>query len=303
MDYKKIIKSRKTREAILRMLRFIPDKAMISLQYRIKTGRKLNLTQPERYTEKLQWYKLFYRDPLMVQCADKYEVRAYVESVGLGHLLNENYGVFTRIEDINFDDLPNEFVIKDTLGGGGDRVIVCKDKRTFDLSSERERMQRWLDEPLVKTNGREWVYYEGKPHRIIIEKYLVAENDDLPDYKFFCFDGKLYCSYFMENYTKVHEDGRLGFLDPDFNLMPAHRADFAPLNGQPEKPKNYEAMVEAAKILSKGFPAVRVDFFDIDGQIYFGELTFFMASGYIQFEPDAFDFELGKQFVLPERNH
>ena len=127
MDYKKIIKSRKVREQILRLLRFVPDKTMVKIQYRIKTGRKLNLKNPQRYTEKLQWYKLYYKNPLMIKCVDKYDVREYVKSLGLEEILNECYGVFDKVEDIDFDKLPNQFVMKDTLGGGGDRVIICKD--------------------------------------------------------------------------------------------------------------------------------------------------------------------------------
>lgn len=133
MNYKKIIKSRETRIKLLSLLNFIPDKTMIKLQYYIKTGRRLNLKHPQRYTEKLQWYKLYYRDPLMQQCSDKYDVREYVKSKGLGHILNECYGVYERVEDIDFDSLPNQFVLKDTLGGGGNSVIICRKKRCWHL--------------------------------------------------------------------------------------------------------------------------------------------------------------------------
>lgn len=129
MDYKKIIKNRETRLKILSMFDFIPDKSMIKLQYFIKTGRRLNLKNPQRYTEKLQWYKLFYRDPLMQQCVYKYDVREYVKTKGLAHILNECYGVYERVEDIDFDSLPNQ--LKDTLGGGGNSIIICKYKANF----------------------------------------------------------------------------------------------------------------------------------------------------------------------------
>ena len=143
MDYKKIIKSRETRLRILRTLDFIPDKTMIKMQYFIKTGRRLNLKNPQRYTEKLQWYKLYYRDPLMQQCADKYDVREYVRSKGLGYILNECYGVYERVEDIDFDSLPDQFVLKDTLGGGGNSIIICKDKQLLILKTQKQ-MQKWL---------------------------------------------------------------------------------------------------------------------------------------------------------------
>ena len=132
MDYKKIIKNRETREKILRVLSFIPDKQMLELQYRIKTGHKLNLKDPRRFTEKLQWYKLYYKDPLLIRCVDKYEVRSYVEEKGLGDILTKCYGVFEKAEDVDFDSLPQSFVIKDTLGSGGNSVIIVKDKDKLD---------------------------------------------------------------------------------------------------------------------------------------------------------------------------
>lgn len=124
MDYKKIIKSRKLRVRIMQALSFVPDKMMLKMQYRIKTGRKLNLRDPQRYTEKLQWYKLYYRDPLMAQCVDKYEVRKYVEECGLGSILNKCYGVYSSPDEIDFRKLPDSFVLKDTLGGAETRSFL-----------------------------------------------------------------------------------------------------------------------------------------------------------------------------------
>ena len=304
MDYKKIIKSEKTRYAILGMLDVVPDRLMVQLQYRIKTGRKLNLRQPERYSEKLQWLKLYYRNPLMPVCADKASVREYVKSRGLAGILNEDYGIYDSAADLDWDRLPDQFVIKDTLGSGGRSMLFVYSKDRADKKQLEAEMKRWLSiSPKRKNLGREWLY-ENRRHRLIVEKLLVSGADgDLPDYKFFCFHGKVYCSYMMQNYTMHHEEGVLGFLDRDFRLLPAHRADFRPMTEQPEKPKNYEAMVEMAEKLAEGFPHVRVDFYNLDGRIIFGEMTFFNASGYVMFEPDAFDFELGKELVLPERNH
>ena len=299
MNYKKIIQKRSTRQKILKFLSFIPDKPMIKTQYWIKTGRRLNLKNPQRYTEKLQWYKLNYKNPLMVQCVDKYDVREYVNEHGLGHILNECYGVFESSTDVDFDKLPNSFVIKDSLGGGGNSVIICKDKSKADLDSYRKSMDMWLNKKQIRAGGREWPYYSGKKHRIVIEKYLEQEDGDLQDYKFFCFNGTVFCSYLMSDYRENHENGKLGFLDRDFNLLNASRTDFKPLDEKPIMPKNYYKMVEYAEILSKSFPHVRVDFYNIDGTIIFGELTFFMASGYLSFNPDSFDYEMGKQFVLP----
>ena len=302
--YKKLIKNPKTRYKILSLLNWVPDKAMLKLQYRIKLHRKLDLKNPTRYTEKLQWYKVYYRDPVMRQCVDKYEVREYVKACGCEEILNECYGVYSSPDEIDFDSLPNSFVIKDTLGGGGTSVILVKDKSTLDIEETKNKLAEWCSFPTSKKNyGREWVY-DGLQHRIIIEKLLINESsDDLPDYKFFCFNGNAFCSYMMENYTFHHEQGVMGFLDRDFNLLPAHRVDFAPMVNQPAKPENYEKMLEIAEKLSEKFPHVRVDLYNLSGKIVFGELTFFNASGYTMFAPDSFDIELGEQFILPNANN
>lgn len=296
MDYKKIIKSRKNRERILRLLRFVPDKTMIKIQYRIKTGRKLNLKNPQRYTEKLQWYKLNYKNPLLVMCVDKYDVREYVKSLGLGEILNECYGVFDSVEDIDFEMLPERFVMKDTLGGGGDRVIICKNKAVFDIEGAKKKMQEWVLEPIVKFGGREWPYYSGKKHRIIVEQFLECEDGDLPDYKFFCFDGLCEFSYVKVDYARSHDAGRLAFFDKKLNQLSVKMDYCNLLDDKIELPSQYNEMIELANKISKGFPHVRVDFYLVNGKVYFGEMTFYNASGYMSFEPDEFDFEMGKMF-------
>lgn len=304
MDYKKIIKDRSFRIKIMHALSFVPDRVMVKIQYYIKTGRKLNLKDPQRYTEKLQWMKVYYRDSRMVKCADKYDVREYVESCGYENILNELYGIFDSPDEIDFQLLPNSFVIKDTVGSGGNSVLFVYDKATTDIESLKATLRTWTNEPVdVKNPGREWVY-DKKRHRILIEKLMIGDSEgDLPDYKFFCFNGEPFCLYMMKNYTQHHDEGILGFLTPDFVLLDAHRKDFSPMLEQPEKPKNYDQMVQIAKKLSAGFPHVRVDMYNLEGKIIFGEMTFFNASGYSLFEPDIFDFEMGEQFILPEANH
>lgn len=175
MNYKKIVKDQQLRFKILRLLQWVPDSLMLRIQYRIKMGFWPNLKNPTRYTEKLQLYKMNYRNPVMHQCVDKYEVRKYVESKGLGHILNELYGVYDRPEDINFDTLPNKFVMKTTTGSGGQNVIVVKDKRACNLDDLKRKLALWEgDNNLGALAGREWAYAACKP-RIIIEKYLEDE--------------------------------------------------------------------------------------------------------------------------------
>lgn len=300
--YKKIFKNSDTRMKILSLLNWVPDKTMLKLQYRIKLARKLHLKNPQRYSEKSQWYKLYYRNELMKKCVDKYNVRAYVKECGYDDILNDCFGVFDSPNDIDFSNFPDAFVLKDTLGSGGNSMLFVRNKAEMNEQQSKEIMQHWVNQSTkIKSPGREWVY-DGMKHRIIAEKLLVAdENGDLPDYKFFCFNGKVFCSYMMRDYTMHHEKGVLGFLDRNFKLIPAHRTDFAPMTEQPEKPKNYEKMLEIAEKLSAPFPHVRVDLYNIDGKIVFGELTFFNASGYVKFNPDSFDYELGKAFVLPDK--
>ncbi|HFD2047639.1 ATP-grasp fold amidoligase family protein [Clostridium perfringens] len=300
MNYKKLIKSQKLRLKILDLLQFIDDKNMLKIQYRIKTGRRLNLDRPERYTEKLQWYKLNYKDPIMKKCSDKYEVREYVKNKGLEHILNDIYGVFDNELEIDFQKLPEQFVLKTTNGAGGNNIIICNDKKRLNEDKCKKMLKSWLGEKR-KDYGREGVYSGVKP-KIIAEKLLPRdENNDLPDYKFFCFNGKVECLYTMIDYVDNHENGKLGFYDCEFKRIPYNRLDFKRIEKELKKPENFEDMILIAETLSKDFPHVRVDLYNINGKIIFGELTFFTGSGYMKFSPDEFDFILGKKFNIFEK--
>lgn len=304
MDYKKIIRSRAMRKKILNLLRFVPDTTMLRLQYFIKFGRKLNLNKPQRYSEKLQWYKLNYRDPLMAQCVDKYDVREYIRSIGLESILNDCYGIYHGPEEIDFDQLPEKFVLKDTLGSGGDSVIICSDRAAFDADSAMNQMKEWVKaDGAAKDSGREWPYYGLKrKHRIVAEKYIEsrAEEGGLIDYKFFCFDGKAQIIYGIADRTLGAGAG-LGVYDREFRQLDVLRADERPLKRTLEKPANFCRLRECAETISRAFPHARIDLYDQDGQICFGEITFFDGSGYMKFDPDEFDYTMGELFVLPEQ--
>ena len=294
--YKKIISSQKMRFAILRMLKFVPDKAMIKLQYRIKLKRKLNLKDPKRYTEKIQWYKLYYRNPVMMECVDKYGVRKYIEKKGLGNILNQLYQVVDRPEEINFDQLPDKFVIKTTNGSGTN--ILVKDKKTLNIAETKKKLNDFLNMAEASA-GREWAY-GGSSKKIIVEELLEDNSNKdkgISDYKFLCFNGKpVYVVYDKDRFS----DHKRNFYDVNWNYVTAD-SDCPCFEDSVKKPENYEKMVEIASVLSRDFPAVRVDLYNIEGKIYFGELTFYPWSGYVQYTPDSFDFELGKYFVLPEK--
>ena len=296
MDYKKIIKKPETRYKMLSVFNWVPDEVMIKWQYRIKLKRKLDLKNPKRFTEKLQWYKLNYRNPIMHQCVDKFEVRKYVEKKGLKNILNETYGIYDNINNIDFDKLPSKFVIKATNGGGGLNIIICNDKDKFDKENAVEMMHNWLNCKFKKSLGREWAY-EGNSNKILIEKYLEENDEELSginDYKFLCYNGKVeYIVFDGDRYVKHKRN----IYDRNWNYIDI-KTDCAKLGDIIKKPENLSEMIDIAEKLSSEFPFVRVDLYSIYGKIIFGELTFYPWSGYVQFEPDEYDFILGKNFKL-----
>lgn len=302
-DYKKIIKSRNIRVKIMQLLSFIPDEQVVKLQYRIKTGRKLDLNNPTRFTEKLQWYKLYYRDPVMAKCVDKYTVRNYVKAKGLDFILTPIVGIFNSVDEIDFGTLPEKFVVKDTLGGGGNSVIIIKDKTKINWDNIKSDISKWLYNGKTKHPGREWVY-DNRKSRILVEHYIESDEEKggLIDYKFFFFNGKLACVYGIADRV-LGQGAGFAIYDTDFNLLPYTRQDEKPMLRILEKPENYNEMVSIAEKLAKDFPHARIDLYDQDGVIRFGEITFFDGSGYMKFEPDEFDKILGEKFKLPNRNN
>ena len=298
MDYKTFIRSRDTRLRILKVLDFIPDPLMIRLQYLAKTHRRLNLRRPVRYTEKVQWYKLNYRDPLIITCSDKLAVRDYVRSKGLGSILNECYEVFPDPAAIQFSALPTSFALKCTNVSGVN----------YFVSNKSEVCERKIKDHVAAMiaaasprSGREWGYYDV-PVKIIAERLLPRdENNDIPDYKFFCFQGKVEFLYVMKNYVDDHALGECSFFTREFEKLPYRRSEYRPIAGVVPRPANFDRMVEIAEVLAADFPHVRVDLYNLRGEIIFGELTFYPASGYSVFTPDEFDFIMGAKFQLPSR--
>jgi len=297
MFYKKILPGRKFRLKLLKYFDFIPDKFMVLFQYYVSTGRVIRLEKVERFTEKLQWYKLYYRDSLMTVCSDKYEVRQYVKSKVIEDILIPLYGVYDSVDQIEFEDFPDKFVIKTT--NGSHTNILCERKLDLDIELSKAKLNGWLNNWAGKV-GREWSYYNIKP-KIICEAYLEKDsNNDLVDYKFFCFNGEPYCLYVIID--RFLEGGlKLGIYDIEFNKLPYIRNDIPSFNADIKKPKNFDLMLEIARKLSKDFPHVRVDLYNINGKIYFGELTFYDGSGYKGYIGDEFDCILGEQFQLPNK--
>ena len=312
MDYKKFIKSRAVRVALLNMFNFIPDKPVLKLQYRIKFGRKLNLKNPVRLTEKLQWYKLYYHTPQMTICAGKNDVREYVAGKGLSNILNEQIGVYDSAKDIDFDSLPNQFVIKETKGSSSEKVLVCTDKSKLDMEATRTKVESWIEHKINKlpadswkrrNAGREWVY-NGIDSKLVVEKYIDSSEckNGLLSYKIFCFNGEPRFVYVIADVKEGFYDAGYGIYSTDFERLPYNRVGEVSLELKQEKPDNWDEMMEIARKLSSDFPHVRVDLYNVNGKIIFGELTFYNDSGYMKYDPDEFDFIAGDMFQLPPKN-
>ena len=268
--------------------RKIPDKLYLKIQYRIYMGKKLNLKNPKSYNEKLQWLKLYNRRKEYVSMADKYDVREYVRKhIGEEYLI-PCYGVWERFDDIDFDKLPEQFVLKCTHDSGS--VIICKDKSSFDKQKAKEKLERKMKLNLY-WGSREWVYRDLKP-RIIAEKYMEdSKTQELRDYKFFCFDGKAEMLFVA---TDRPYDTRFDFFDRDFNNLHIKNGH-ENATKKIEKPECFDEMKQLADRLSEGFPHVRIDFYEVDGKVYFGEFTFFHFCGIIPFEPEEWDYKLGEK--------
>ena len=265
----------------------IPDERYLSLFYLINFGKKPNLETPQSFNEKMNWLKLRDRRDVYTTMADKYAAKTYVaERIGPEYVV-KNYGVYDRWEDIDFDSLPNKFVIKGTHDSGG--AFICKDKNTFDFKEAEQRIKHNLRInyffPL-----REWPYKNIKP-RIIVDQLLDDHSgSELRDYKFWCFNGKPTFMY-VTNKGKVIKEN---FYDMDFKPISIDHG-FERTIPEYEKPTNFDKMKELAAQLSAGIPFVRVDFFNVDGKIYFGEFTFYDWGGMRPFRND-WDEKIG-QFI------
>jgi len=268
--------------------RLLPDAVYLKMMYQVNMGKKLNLKNPVTYNEKLNWLKLYDRKTIYTKMADKYEVRDIVSRKLGEEFLIPLLGVWEKAEDIDFSSLPKQFVLKCTHDS--ESVVICKDKREFD----QEKAIKKLSEALKKNYyyySREWTYKNIKP-RIIAEKYMEDSIDgELRDYKFFCFDG-IPKALFVATDRGI---GETKFDYFDLNFKHLDLVQHYPNAAQPiRKPANFDRMLEFSKILSAGIPHVRVDFYEVDGKLYFGELTFYHFGGYMPFEPESWDYVFGE---------
>lgn len=278
-----------------KIFRAVPDSLYVKLKYRLIFGKKLDLKNPKTFNEKLQWLKLYDRNPLYTQLVDKYEVRKYVEKVLGSEYLVPLFGIYNSFEEIDFDALPNEFVLKPTHTSGD--IFICRDKSKIDFEKLKKEVNRWLKREYYWLH-REWPYKNINP-RIICEKYMVDESGtELKDYKFMCFNGEPRCLFVCSNrYSK--EGLNVDFYDLDWNPMPFER-HYKRSGKLIPKPKTFDQMVQFSKVLSKNIPFVRVDFYEVNGHLYFGELTFYPGSGFEEFTPEEYDYILGSWLDLPK---
>lgn len=280
------------------------DKVFVRLLYFFRLGRHLDLESPVDFNEKLQWLKIYYHNPLMCVCADKYEVRRFVaERIG-EKCLNHCLGVYDKVEDIPFDELPNRFVLKATHGSGWN--IVCSDKSNLLVDKITGKLRKWLKSDFSRI-GREW-QYGGMPHRIICESFLSDPDQPvLRDYKVFTFGGVPKCIWV--DYHKKDLKGNVrryrNFYDINWNFMNGCGSLFPNGEGRDiDKPQCLEEMLSAAESLGKDFPHCRVDFYVLDGgaRLVFGEMTFTCGNGVNEFFPLSFDRQLGEYIVLPRKD-
>lgn len=273
--------------------KIIPDKRYIEWKYEKRMGKRLDLHNPQTFTEKLQWLSLYWHDDLLTQCADKYEVRNFVaERVGT-HILKKLYNVYANAHEIKFEELPNSFALK--INHGTKQMVLCRDKEKLDWQYSVRLLNAYL-----KNNNyykfHEWAYKNIKP-LILCEEHLTKDGNAMQEYNFFCYDG---VPRLVEISEKIEGVSRVGMYDLDLNPL-CRKYKSLPIITPIEATKQYYEMLSYADKLSQGFPFVRVDFSYAQNRIYFGEMTFYPLGGMAPYNPKSFDEFLGAYLKLPPK--
>lgn len=303
MDLARIVKYIKIprllldRTCVLFADKFANDERLIRARWFFCMDYKLNLTTPRSFNEKLQWLKLYYRNPIYTAMVDKIAVKDYVAGIiGEEHII-PTIAIYDSVDQIDWKTLPSQFVIKCTHDSGGS--VICSDKSVFDIRKAKDKLcKAFKGSNYIKT--REWPY-QNVTKRLICEKYMVdGSGFELKDYKFFCFDGVPRLMYVVSG--RHTNDIRFNYYDMESNLLDirqfGHHADKSFV-----LPECFGEMKQIATALSKGIPHVRVDLYEVNGFVYFGEMTFFHFSGFSQFYPEKWDWILGDMLSLPTMNH
>jgi hypothetical protein len=279
----------------LQLLNWIPDEIYIRILFWFRVGKRLNLKHPQTFNEKLQWLKLYDRKPEYTLMVDKYEAKKIVASIIGEQYIIPTLGVWNSEEEIDFDKLPKQFVLKCTHDSGG--LVICRDKSKLDIASAKEKLRRCLKSNYYWSN-REWPYKNVKP-RIIAEQYMEDEaTHELRDYKIFTFNG-VAKALFIATDRYGEEETKFDFFDAEFKHLPFTNGH-PNADVMPAKPDTFEEMKALASKLSENIPQLRVDFYEVNGKAYFGELTFAHWSGLMPFNPPEWDKTFGDWIKLPE---
>ncbi|UKS55704.1 ATP-grasp fold amidoligase family protein [Exiguobacterium acetylicum] len=293
---KKLIKKLKLNK-LYSLFDVLPDKSAVKMQHFLSVGRIPNLQDPQRFSEKIHWYKLNYENDLMTQCADKYLMRQYIEKKGYGEYLPKLYAAFNSVDEIDFEALPNSFAIKCNNGSGTNEFVANKSK--VNLEELKKVIKGW-EKVNTLSIGREWAY-KNIPQKIIVEELLIAEDvfqkkNGLNDYKVLCFNGTP--EYIWVDVSR-HTNHQRNFYNLKWDFKDI-KTDKPNSSASIDKPENLKRMIAISQNLAKDFPFVRVDFYEVNKKLYIGELTFYPWSGCIKFTPDQFDYELGKKFDIEQ---
>ena len=277
----------------------LPTRVYIPKYYEYRMGNSMDLHNPKTISEKLNWLKVYYHDPLMTICADKYRMRKYVEKMfeQRGRTV-PLLGKWDRAEDIDFDSLPNQFVLKTNHD---DNPIICLDKALFDFESAKRTLDRKLHTSKY-VQGREWSYKNIK-RCIIAEEFIGDEHEDLVDYKFMCFNGEPKYIQVQSEHNDPKVDFAIDYYDLSFSRLPMMHNVHQPAKKSLQKPTQLNEMIDIARKLASfgtAFPFVRVDLYAVDGKIYVGELTFYPTNGMVQYTPDEWNAITGDYLQLPK---
>lgn len=271
--------------------KWISDERYIARKYKKSTGKDLDLVNPQTFTAKIQWLKLYWRPAILTQCADKVEVRKFVAERTNAELIKKTYGVYDRVEDIDLDELPSAFVLK--VNRGCKLNIFCPDKSKLDWEGSKKLLRRYMTTNQYYPT-REWAYKNIVP-RILCEEHLTPGGEDIGEFNFYCFNGT------PRIVEVIHGSGGacgVNMFDLELNLL-ERKYSTPPLSFAPQKDEAFEAMREYAAALCQGFPFVRVDLFQVGGRVLFGELSFYPLGGMLAFRPTGFDGFLGSFLELP----
>ena len=279
---------------LIKKNRHLPQEFYARIYYEYYHNEKLDLKNPVKYVEKIQWMKVYFHPPILNQLVDKFEVRSYVEEKIGPAYLNELYLVCDDFDEIDFEALPASFVVKGTHGSN--MHMIVKDKHKLNKRKLKFKIHRWKRRNLYYRSGQEWAYKNVKP-RIIIEKYLEDDHGELLDFKIFCFNGE---AKFIQVHKYAEGHKCLAHFDLDWNKLAVTSQDMKPYQGDIERPKNLDKMVELASMLADKLPFVRVDLYNVNGRVFFGELTFYPSDARKNFFPESFNKKVADYFILPK---